>query len=366
MKKALCLILSACILIPFCLTSCSKKENASSDYVSEAPFVDSSSGIAKTEEDGKFTFAFDPYVLPDGVKKSLENISYYKNFVDAVIEADETVSMPSREYYDKIRFAIGENFAFSALISNLRYDSENNQILISYEYNQSHDTKIKDFEDAVSDIFDECVKNSDGEVIAAMSIYTWLAQNIEIVENVKVKPLEKPEFSASDIASSEDASSENTSSSDEKTEEIDTDILNTLLDKKGTETSVAALYNFLLRQLDIECMLVSNWNGNEYNAWNMVELDSKWYHCIIPAEIEKTEGTGLKFFGMTKARVVSVVGESDIYTGQADWLSKNIPSAKSERFNEFSTIASFEITETRNGITAFTDEFGRFSWSIND
>ena len=116
MKKALCLILSVCVIIPFCITSCSKKENTSSDYVSEAPFVDSSSGIAKTEEDGKYTFAFDPYVLPDSVKKSLKTTSHYKNFVDAVLEAEETVSMPSREYYDKIRFAIGENFVFSAYL----------------------------------------------------------------------------------------------------------------------------------------------------------------------------------------------------------------------------------------------------------
>lgn len=366
MKKALCLILSVCIIIPFCMTSCAKKEGASSDIYSESPYIDSSSGIAKTEEDGKFTFAFDPYVLPDNIKKSLETTNYYKKFVDAVIAADESVKMPSREYYDKIRFAIGENFAFSALISNMRYDSENNQILISYEYKQSNNTKIKDFENAVSEVFDECVKNSDNKTIAAIAVYSWLAQNIEIVENLKIKPVEKTDDNTSDIASSEIASSEESVSDKQETEQIDTDILNTLLNKKGTKTSVAALYNFLLRQLDIECMLVSSWNSNEYNAWNMVELDSQWYHCIIPSEIEKTKGDGLKFFGLNKESAVQFVGETDIYTGQAAWLSNKIPNAKSDRFKDFSAITSFEITDTRNGIVAFTDEFSRFSWSIND
>lgn len=365
MKKTLCIILSLCAVLSFCLTSCANKETTSSDIASEAPYIDSSSGIAKTEDDGKFTFAFDPYVLPDSIKKSLGTTSHYKKFVDAVIDADETVTMPSREYYDKIRFAIGENFAFSALISNLRFDSENSQILISYEYNQSHKTKIQDFEDAVSDVFDECVKNSDGKVIAALSLYSWIAQNVEVVENVKVETSDKTESTSSDLASSEATFSNNTSSNDEK-EKIDSDIMNTLLNKKGTASSIAALYNFLLRQLDVECMLVSSWNNNEYNVWNMVELDSKWYHCIIPAEIEKTQGAGLKFFGLTKEKAVQTVGEGAIYTGQADWLNKNIPTAKSDRFNDFSNIVSFEITDTRNGIVAFTEEFSRFSWSIND
>ena len=143
MKKAFSLILILCIVALFCLSSCAKKDNndiASSS--SNISYKESSSGISKIEDSGEFTFAFDPYVLPLEVKYALEDTTYYNKFVNAVLEAKESVALPSREYYDIIRFAIGENFPFSALISNCKYDSANNRVLISYEYSKTHSEKI--------------------------------------------------------------------------------------------------------------------------------------------------------------------------------------------------------------------------------
>lgn len=362
MKKTLSCMLIICLLIPFCFASCKKKETGgfSSITSSDIPYTETTSEIAKTEEGGEFTFAFDPYVLPRDVKKELGTITHYKNFVNAVIARQSSVSMPSRDEYDMIRFAIGENFPYSALISGYRYDSATNSILISYEYNSSHNDKISQFKSAVQEVFDACVKNTDDDTLAAISLYSYLVQNIEIIET---KPAENP----SDNAESSDIAIDETSSeSDSEGQTIMADIYTTLIDKEGTASSVASLYNFLLMQLGIDCKTVSSWNAKTYKTWNMIELDSKWYHCDIPAEQKEADGEGLKFFGMTEEKASLNVNGNEIYTGQWTWFSKDLPKAKSNRFEEFDKIVSWEINTDRDGILAYTDEFSRFSWNIND
>ncbi len=363
MKKIVSFLLILCLFIPLCFVSCAKKEvEGVSGESSNISYVEASSGIAKTENDGSFTFAFDPYVLPRDVKQALGGTSLYKRFVDAVLEHQKTVSMPSRDDYDNIRFAIGENFPFAALISDYRYDLANSQIMISYEYEQTHDEKIQAFKAAVQQVFDACVENNDDDVIAAISLYAWLAQNIEIENETPVYTDVSSNIASSEIASSEGSPFE---TEDEATDTA-TDIYHTLIEKKGTAASVSALYSFLLMQLGIECKTVSSWNTQNYKTWNMIQINSKWYHCDIYSEQKETEGTGLRFFGMTRERVLQYIDGNGIYSGEWSWFTSDIPKANSARFEDFSRIVSWEMNQNRDGIVAFTDEYSRFTWGIND
>ncbi len=361
MKKALSLILILCIIVLFCLSSCAKKDkNDIASVSSDVSYKESSSGISKTEDSGEFTFAFDPYVLPVEVKYALKDTTPYNKFVNAVLEAKESAPLPSREYYDIIRFAIGENFPFSALISNCRYDSVNNRVLISYEFSKTHSEKIGEFKKAVQEIFNTCVKNTDDDAIAAISLYSYLAKNIDIKADNTVIAKEPDDTASSEISSSEQYSTQNDNT------EIKADIYSTLMDKKGTASSVSSLYNFLLMQLGIECKTVSSWNVNSYKTWNMIKLDSKWYHCDIASEQRETEGDGLKYFGMTEQKVTENTGLEDIYTGQSSWFTDKLPKSNSNRFKDFANIVSWEINTNRDGLVAYSDEFSRFSWNIKD
>lgn len=362
MKKIILLLLVCCTVFTLCFSSCKRSQNGEieSDISSEITYYEDSSTIAKTETDGNFTFAFDPYVLPEDVKKALGGTSLYKRFADAVIEREETVSMPSRDDYDNIRFAIGENFPFAFLISGYKYDSANNQILISYNYEQTHNSKMEDFENAVGQVFDSCVVNSDDDVIAALSLYNWLAHNIEI----EADKISDTNFENGENVSSGIASDETSSEIADDEQENDFDIYSTLINKKGSSDSVSALYNFLLMQLGIECKTVSCWEGNQYHTWNMICLNSKWYHCDISAEQKETDGTGLKFFGMNTDRLSQYITAEEIYTGEWTWFTNDIPAAKSDRFEDFANVVSWEVASDRNAINAFTEEYSRFVFKI--
>ncbi len=357
MKKGISLILTVLIIITIFLVSCApKKQNSGLNASSDISYTDSSE-IAKTEEGGEFTFAFDPYVLSEDAKKAMGTTAYYKKFVNAVISSEKTVSIPTREDYDNIRFAIGESFPYSALIKIYRYDSQNNQVQIYYNYDTEFDSKIKNFEMRVKDVFDGCVNNTDDKAIAAISLYSWLVQNVEITSDNKI--VQNDNEDSSGIAVSD-------ISVDDKNNEFNTDIYNTLMEKKGTPASVSALYNFLVMQLGIEGKTVSAWKQSEYKTWNMIKLGMKWYHCDIASEQKENDGQGLMFFGMTEKKAFENAGVNEAFTGQSKWFTNKLPNANSKRFECFENIVSWELSPSRNSITAYTEEFSRFNWNIED
>lgn len=363
MKKISALLLALVIILGCILVSCknNEKDNNSSDTSSKA-YLNASSSIAKTEEDGSFTFAFDPYVLPTDVKEAIGGSLYYNKLVSAILKQEKSVAIPEGKIYDNVRFALGENFPFSALIEKLRYDAENKQVLISYTYEKSHDEKIEEFKKAVQNVFDESIVDNDDDILAAMLLYKWISENITITQNTFIVEDINSEENENNAESSYIAQTED---SIETNENVKTDIYNTLISKKGTAESVASLYDFLLLQLGIECKKVNSWTDSKtYYTWNMVQFDSKWYHCDIYSEQKSTEGAGLKFFGMTQDRVSEYTNSSDFFTGEWSWFTNEIPKANSKKFADFGAVSSWNVSDLRNQIEAYTDEFSRFVWEI--
>jgi len=349
MNKISASILLVCILLSFCLVSC-KSDEKYTNASSQIAYFEDSSSISKTETDGSFTLNFDPYVLSSDVKKVLKTTEHYRAVVKAILERKESVSVPTRDDYDNIRFALGENFPFSFLVSELKYDSAENKVLISYNYKDEHSVKIEEVKTAIEDILSSTVAKSDDSALAAVSIYSWLAQNIEIEAGKITKPQNN---TSSGIAQTE------TSSNDDADEAEKLDIYTALVEKRASDETISALYSFLLMQLGVESKTASCWQGGEYYSWNLVCLDSKWYHCDITKEQKETEGSGLKFFGMNVDRLEQYI-TSEVSVGQWKWFTTNIPKAKNKRFDDFKSVVSFEISDERTSIDAFTEEYSRF------
>ncbi len=360
MKKGISIILSMCILLSF--FGCAKiPENVSSDTSSKITYQETTSGIAQPEIDGEFTFAFNPYVVSEEAVQGMKGTEYYNRFVRAVINRSSSVSVPTREDYDNIRFAIGEFFPFISLIESFRYSSVDKAILINYSFEQEkHNQLISDFKSEIENIFSQCIEKSDDSTIAALSLYKWVATNISVIEN-KSEKVNENDVVSSGIAKNEVSSNV---SSTEETQSTKSDIYNTLINKEGTEYSVAALYNFLIKQLGIEGKTVSAWNEGKYRSWNMICLKNKWYHCDILSEQKKTKGEGLSCFGLTKKEISELLKVEEICTGEWSWFTEKTPKSTSDRFEDFRNVESWAVLSTRKGIEAFTVEFSRFVWEI--
>jgi len=356
MRKSLTLAVSLILVVTVLFSACKKdKVTGTSSKAPEKEYLNASSSIAKTEDDGNFTFSFDPYVLPEDVKEAIGGTLYYNRLVNAIINKKASVSMPSREVYDNVRFALGENFPFSILIENLRYNSEKNEVLISYAFEKTHNDKISEFKKAVGEVFDQCVVNSDDNVLATMSVYKWLAENITVNSESSSKTENESDITSSSVAQDEQ----------ETNDKVKTDIYTTLIDKEGTDESVAALFNFLVMQIGVEGKSISAWESTKtYNTWNLIKLDSKWYHCDIVREQKATDGAGLKYFGMTGKRVSELIKDKEMFIGEYSWFTNTPPKANSNRFSDFSNVSSWEIDTSRKQIKAYTEEFNHFIWQI--
>lgn len=356
MKKIIALFIAFVIPVTFLFSSCKgNKENIGVSSVT--PFYEAESQISKNENN-EFTFAFDPYVISDEAAVSLNSLEQYKKIVNAILNHNNTVSVSSRDEYENLRFALGEMFPFASLVDNYQFNSNDSSIIISYKYDLSaHQQKIDAFKTEVEAIFNECVLNTDDNVIAALSLYKWILENINITsdsqntqENIS-SGISKQEETASGISKTENQANQN-------------DILSVCSLKKGNTASVAAFYNFLLKQLGINSKLLNAWDGNEYIVWNMIQFNKKWYHILLCKEQKHTNGEGLKFFGLTDEELSKNISATEIFTGEWKWFTNNIPKAKSKRFNDFREIVSWEILSDRTGIEAFTEEFSRFVWEI--
>ena len=353
MKRFLSFVLILVMIFCFMLTSCSEDGDVvSSEISSKKTYSDSTSGISQTEQEGDFTFAFNPYVISNEALQGMEGNKYYNKFVKAVLNRESSVEIPSQEDYDNIRFASGEFFPFLTLVDTFGYNTEKKEIYIEYKYKEKeHNQIISDFKAEIQSIFDECVTNTDDDVMAAMSVYRWIATNISVV---KIETNKKDD---------EDTVSSSISESEEQNDEK-IDLFSTLINKKGNEYTIASLYNFLLKQLGIDGKTVSAWVKNNYRTWNMICLDDEWYHCDIIKEIEKTEGTGLVYFGLDAKAVKSYISSEKFYTGEWNWFTEDIPDADDDRFGDFRKVKSWTPSTSRKEIKAFTIDFSNFVWKI--
>ncbi len=348
MKKIIAAVLG--VLMAFLLFGCAKKEKAPLNVSSGVTYTETTSDIAKAEINGEYTFVFNPYVVSNEAINGMKGNEHYNKFVSAVIDRASAVSVPNREDYENIRFAIGEYFPFSSLIENFRYSAIDMAVLIDYKYDaEEHNKKISDFKAEIENIFTECVDKKDDSIIAAVSLYNWISRNITISASPRIE-----NTVSSGIAQAETS----------QTGVVSNDIYSTLLTKKGSEKSAAALYGFFLKQLGIDSKVVGGWSGDSFRTWNIVCLNKKWYHCDIYSEQKATNGEGLYYFGMTKSEIKDVFSVDKICTGEWKWYTEKTPSASSKKFEDFRDIQSFSINAERNGIEAYTKELSRFMWEI--
>ena len=197
---------------------------------------------------------------------------------------------------------------------------------------------VEDFTDYIQTLIDNNVKAEDSDMEKAEKIFEALTKEISYRER---KTGEDQMFFESE--------EEMVEAWNNQTYLVE-DILN---DKATTQPRLALLYQYILTQLNIECMTVSSsglYNNqgierldNEMgtrgrNVWNVVVVDGKAYNCdlafeILTYEYDKSFGADLepemKYFGMsdsTRAQTFNISSRSSLFYYDADlWAMESGP-----------------------------------------
>ncbi len=227
-------------------------------------------------------------------------------------------------------------------ITDSAYDSEGNLVVenMSYSY-LDEDEAIKyvnDFSDYISSLIDRNVSAEDSDMEKAAKIYAALTKEISYRER---RDVEDKQFYDSEADFWESLA--------EQTFLVE-DIIN---DKATTQPRLALLYQYILTQLNIECMTVSSSGAYHSqgieeldkemgtrgrNIWNVVVVDGKAYNCdlayeILTYEYDKSMSADvepqMKYFGMsdsTRSQSFTVSDRSSIYYYNPDpWEEESGP-----------------------------------------
>ncbi|MBP5494084.1 MAG: hypothetical protein J6X97_03240 [Lachnospiraceae bacterium] len=184
---------------------------------------------------------------------------------------------------------------------------------------------VVDFTDYVQTIIDNNISKDDSDMEKAEKIYEAIVKEISYREK---RQYEEQHYFYSDEEIAEAANSQTT---------IVEDLIN---ENATTQTRIALFYQYILTQLNIECMTVTSsgaytsqgierldneMNTTGRNIWNVIVVDGKAYNCdlafdMLNYEYEKSENPNyepvMKYFGMsdkTRADSFNVLDRGNLY-----------------------------------------------------
>ncbi|MGE4353667.1 MAG: transglutaminase domain-containing protein [Oscillospiraceae bacterium] len=252
-------------------------------------------------------YTFDPYVLPSDARAYLgDALSDYRHLVDAVLQRQETVSLPEDSLSKAVSCLLAE-FPLSALIHDFNYDWENASVTFSYLYDRDeHEARIQAFEKRVQQAVRASVLPAGNDCEEAISLYRWTAQNIRYLDG-------------GDIS-----------------------VYHALMDGEGICQSYAGAYQFLLLQVGIDALGAGAFmNDGGAHEWTMVSLGGRWFHMDPTFEDSLDGGDGLTFFGMDDIRRGQSGVETPFTTGIDEWCT-TAPACEDDCFRDLNACLYWE------------------------
>lgn len=279
--------------------------------------ADGTSNSSSSEvELAAYPFEYDPYVLPVSVKEQLGDFfEPYKKAVDAVRERSEDFSVSSRSEYDAVIGVLNEYFPPFALVTETAYDTSSNKAKLSYRYDQeTHEYRVQLFENAQAFAANVALKEGDGDVAKALSLYYYATS--AIYENKR-----------------------------------ETNMLEPFTDSTADHNGYAVYLNQMFLQVGIDSICVEVTDVNQLqHKMVMAKLDGNVYYFDPYSELASSTGYGLVCFGMSDKDLKTFgFGEgARLLTGLEAPL--DVPAAGSDRFSAMRNCANWTMNTDRQSI----------------
>lgn len=275
-------------------------------------------------------FSFDPYVLPSDATAYLgDDLPYYQQLVDAVLERQESVSLPEESMSKAVSCLLAE-FPLCALMNDFYYDWESSAVTFSYIYDkEEHTAHIRDFEDRVAQAIRTSISSSYNDCEKALSLYRWTANNISYVDG------------------------------------NDVSVYHALMDGEGICQSYDGVLRFLLLQSGIDALSAAGFmDDGVAHQWTIVRLNDQWFHMDPTFEDSDNCGDGLCFFGMNDSAREQTGTIVPFTTGVDGWCA-TAPLCESDCFNIFSTCVYWKLKANTHQILLF-DSIGNEPYAVFD
>lgn len=241
MKKLLCIILSV-ITVAMCITSCSKsgEDNAENEFSLENTY------------DSVYA-SYDESVLRN-----------YDAFCNAVIqgETEMRINISIIEGVEQLFFT---SFPMSYLVKSISRNPDGSGVIIEYKNEPDvHKQMVKDFENKIEEIKNECGFYSANDGVYLLNVYNYVASNIKITAFQGVSVYE------------------------------------TIMNGEGNVFTYSNMFEYLLRQKGIDAYHILA-EDNAGGGWGLSSamLNGQLYFFDVGSEFYSNGGKGLDYFAMS-------------------------------------------------------------------
>lgn len=260
MKKVLSILMvTVIVMLTFC--SCSSSDESSSNEVSLKYTYDS---------------AYSNY--------DASVVRTYEALCEAVVNGEESFGM-NVGMLGQVSQLFYTSFPLSALVTEINELDDGTGISIKYSSGtDEHLSKVKDFDQRVSDIVSNCQENATTQMAYIVNVYDYIA--INCVES-------------------------DTSSAD--------NVYSTIMSNKGNSFTLASMFEYLLLQNDIKAYhIIAEDKSGAGRGFSGAEIASKMYYFDVCAEYSLNNGNKLKYFGITMDDIKESGISSMSYTNGED------------------------------------------------
>lgn len=257
----------------------------------------------------------DESVEADNVQIKITTDAHYASLDESSIKAYEKLCNAVLNYESEVKYNVSltddvnrlfyTSFPQYILVDGIDFLDDNSGVKITYANDKETQTaKLKEFNNEISKIMIKCGFGKVSKNEYLLNVYLYITKNFTVDNSV-------------------------------------TTVFDTVLQKKGMNSTLSGLFEYLLLQNDIKASHLINLETNSIAKMiSMAEFNGQKYFFDVTSEIEDNSGKALKYFAMNTARAQMGNGfmftdntsadviEDDTYSKLASSTSYQIKSSK--------------------------------------
>lgn len=283
--------------------------------VSEEDLENMSTSSSSSSELPAYDYTYDRYALPSAVRESLgSSYETYQAAVDAIDGAAESFAVADEAEYEAVCAALETCYPPYGLVTGANYDAVSKEVRLNYRYNATvMQQQVEKMDQLAAKIMALTLREGDGEINRALALYHYVITSIHI-----------------------DGS--------------DSNLWVGIMDGSGGSYAAAAMYSFLLTQVDVESVLAvtTDYEGKDHYLV-ITTLDGKPYIMDPAYELEFSQG-GLVCFGMTEQEITA-----NRLSVPVEALFGQTPACTDTRFAPMRQCAKWSFNEDRTRVSMTVD-----------
>lgn len=223
------------------------------------------------EENSKNNENIELKITTDAHYASLDSSSLkaYEKLCNAVLNYESEVKF-NTGLTDDVNQLFYTSFPQYVLVDGIDFLDDNSGVSITYANDrETQEAKLKEFNSAISSIMNACDYGKVSKNEYLFNVYTYITQNFSVDNSI-------------------------------------TTVFDTAIQKKGMNSTLSGLFEYLLLQADIKASHLMNIDSQSIAKMiSMADFNGQKYFFDVTSEIEDNQGKALKYFAMDTARAQS-------------------------------------------------------------